>query len=138
VDIPLLHIAEASGREAKRKGLQKLGLLGTSFVMEEDFWAEYLKQGFGLRVLVPEQENRIEINRIIFAELCLGKFEEESRRFLLKCINRFQGNGAEGVILGCTEIPLLVSQADSSLPLIDTTVLHAAAAVEKALESGRD
>lgn len=134
MDIPLLHIGNASGREAERKGLRKLGLLGTSFVMEEDFLAGHLKENFGLSILVPEQGHRNEINRIIFEELCLGKFEEDSRRLFMKCIERFKENRADGVVLGCTEIPMLVSQADSSLPVIDTTVLHAAAAVEKALE----
>ncbi len=133
VSLPLLHIADACGREAVRQGLGKLGLLGTRFVMEDDFLKGYLERHFGLRIMVPGPEDRAEINRIIFGELCLGRFEEGSRQYFRQCIDRLRESGADGAILGCTEIPMLITQEDASLPLIDTTALHAAAAVEEAL-----
>ena len=133
VALPLLHIGDACGREAVRLGLRNPALLGTRFVMEDDFLKGYLERRFGLRITVPGQEDRAEINRIIFEDLCLGRLEDDSRQFFRQCIDRLRENGADGAILGCTEIPMLISQEDVSLPVIDTTALHAAAAVEEAL-----
>jgi aspartate racemase len=134
VSIPLLHIGRATGHEARRLGFSRLGLLGTRFVMEDDFMTGYLERHFEQSVLVPEAEARLEVNRIIFEELCLGTFSQRSKQFLQACIDGLADRGAEGVVLGCTEIPLLITAGDSRLPILDTTSLHAAAALQEALE----
>jgi len=133
VTIPLLHIGEAIGLEAKRLGLTDLGLFGTRFVMEDDFLQGFLREKAGVRCLIPDAASRTAINRIIFEELCLGSFTERSRAFFQAEIDRLKERGAQGVILGCTEIPMLIKAEDSSLPVIDTTAVHAQAAVDQAL-----
>lgn len=133
VQIPLLHIGRATGQEIRRLGLNKAGLLGTRFVMQEDFLRGYLESEFGLKILVPGPDEQETINTIIFEELCLGQFTETSRMFFQGCIDHFKNQGAQCVILGCTEIPMLIKAKDSALPIIDTTALHARAAVEEAL-----
>ena len=133
VQIPLLHIGQATGAEIRRLGLNKAGLLGTRFVMQEDFLKGYLEKHFHLEILVPEFNEQETINRVIFEELCQGTFNDTSRRFFQGCIDRLKDRNAQCIILGCTEIPMLITAEDSALPIIDTTALHAGAAVDQAL-----
>jgi aspartate racemase len=131
--LPFIHIADATAAAIRAAGLRCVGLLGTRFTMEERFYRGRLVEQHGLEVLVPEAADRAVINRVIYEELCLGVIREESRAQYRAVIERLVEQGAEGVILGCTEITLLVSQADSAVPLFDTTRLHALAAVDFAL-----
>jgi aspartate racemase len=131
--LPLLHIADATGRSVREAGLRRVGLLGTRFTMEEDFYVGRLRSAFGLEVIVPPMVDRVIVHRVIFDELCQGELRDASRNEYLRIIAALAADGAEGVILGCTEIPLLVRPADSALPLFDTTRLHAGWAVEQAL-----
>ena len=133
VEIPLIHIADATGVKIKAAGLTKVGLLGTAFTMAEDFYTGRLAEQFGLEVLVPDAVEQAEVNRIIFEELVVGKILPESKAKYLEVIAGLVAHGAQGVILGCTEIPLLVKAEDASVPLFDTTFLHAEAAVERAV-----
>jgi len=133
LEIPLLHIADATANAIKEKNLETVALLGTLFTMEEDFYRMRLKQRHGLKVLIPDEPGRETIHRIIYDELVKGIIREESRKVYLDVIAGLQSRGAEGVILGCTEIPLLVKQDDVSIPIFDTTTIHAQAAVDWAL-----
>jgi aspartate racemase len=133
VEIPLLHIADPTARKIQARGLSKVGLLGTRFTMEEDFYKGRLVEKHGLDVLVPDDEHREIIHRIIYDELCLGQVRPSSRDRYLDIIDRLVDRGAEGIILGCTEIGLLIREGDTAVPLFDTTTIHAAAAVELAL-----
>lgn len=133
VHIPFLHIADATAEEIRRQGLRKIGLLGTAFTMEEAFYKERLEKHFNLEVIVPEVQERQLIHRVIYDELVLGDINQASRQKYLEIIQNLKDRGAEGVILGCTEIGLLVKQADIPLPLFDTTLLHAISAVDFAL-----
>jgi len=133
VRIPLLHIADATARRVCAEGLHTVGLLGTRFTMEEDFYKGRLSEGFGLRVLVPGEAERDDVHHVIYDELCLGIVSGDSRERYRRIIARLAEQGAQGVILGCTEIGLLVKPADSPLPLYDTTRIHAEAAVDWAL-----
>jgi aspartate racemase len=133
VDIPLLHIADATADSLQRAGIATVGLLGTRFTMEQEFYRERLAQNHGLEVLVPEQGDRDVIDRIIFSELCRGCFEEASRQECLRIVEGLARRGAQGIVLGCTEIPLLLQQSDTAVPLFDTASLHAWKAVEEAL-----
>ena len=133
VSIPLLHIADPTAAAAKGAGVRAVGLLGTRFTMEQDFYRGRLEDRHGLEVLVPEREDREVVHRVIYEELCRGVVSEESRGAYRAVIDRLAGRGAGGVILGCTEIAMLVSQADSPVPVFDTTRLHAASAVDLAL-----
>jgi aspartate racemase len=135
VRIPLLHIADATAQAIAGRGLKKIGLLGTRFTMEGDFYKGRLVQKHGLEVLVPGPADRETIHRVIYEELVDGRIEFASRRQFTTVIERLVGEGAEGVILGCTEIGLLVKQEDSPVPLFDTTRIHAEAAVDLALKS---
>ena len=137
VVIPLLHIADATAMEIKKKGIGQVALLGTKYTMEEEFYKGRLRMKYGFEVLIPPREDRIIINQIIYDELCLGKIEEESKKHFVRIINRLRERGGQGVILGCTEISLLIKDKDSSLDLFDTTTIHARAAVDFALE-GRE
>jgi aspartate racemase len=132
IAIPILHIADATAEAAKAQGLQTVGLLGTQFTMEQAFYQERLVQQ-GLTVLVPEAAERAIVHRVIYEELCLGQVIPESREQYLKIIEGLKGQGAQGIIAGCTEITMLVKQADLALPLLDTTAIHAAAAVNRAV-----
>ena len=132
VGIPLLHLADAAAEAVTAAGLDTVGLLGTAFTMEQDFYRERLAR-HGLRVLVPQAEDRAEVHRVIYDELCLGVVREESREVYRGVIRRLAGAGAEGIVLGCTEIELLVGQADSPVPVFPTTRLHVEAAVTAAL-----
>lgn len=133
IQIPLLHIADAAGVAIQAKGLTTVGLLGTRFTMEGDFYSTRLAKKFGLQVLIPEETDRETVHRVIYQELVQGEIREESRRSFLAVIKRLQEQGAQGIILGCTEIPLLVRQSDVAVPIFDTTQLHAEAAVDWAL-----
>lgn len=127
---PLLHIADATATAIRRAGLSRVGLLGTRYTMEQDFYLGRLRERHGLEVLVPDTAERETVHRIIYDELCQGQILAASRTRYLQIIDALAARGAEGVILGCTEIGLLVSQADTALPVFDTTRLHAEAAVE--------
>lgn len=133
VEIPFLHIADAAGAAVNMQGLHKVGLLGTNFTMEGDFYRGRLQQHFGLDVLIPSPQEREVVHRVIYDELCLGIIRPESRAAYCQIINTLVARGAEGIILGCTEIGLLVKPEDSAVPLFDTTRLHAFAAVDFAL-----
>ena len=131
--IPLLHIADATAEELLKHGIQRVGLLGTAFTMEQDFYKGRLEQKYGLEVLVPEPSDRNIVHDVIYRELCLGEIVPESREQYLRIIDALAARGAQAVILGCTEIGLLVKQVDSSVMLFDTTLIHAKAAVERAI-----
>ncbi len=131
--VPFIHIADATAQAIRARGLKKVGLLGTRFTMEEDFYVGRLVHRHGLEVLIPSAPERDTVHRIIYDELCLGDLRPASRDAYRQTIERLAGRGAEGIILGCTEIGLLVKPEDSPVPLFDTTELHALAAVEAAL-----
>jgi len=131
--IPLLHIADATGEAVATAGISKVGLLGTRYAMEGDFLKGYLRDRYALEVIVPAPRERQIVHRVIFEELCLGRIEAESRSAYGRIIAGLAAAGAEGVILGCTEIPLLIRPGDVSLPVFDTTALHALKAVDIAL-----
>lgn len=133
ISIPFLHIAEATAREIRKKDINKVGLLGTRFTMEKDFYKGYLLDNFGISVLIPPLEEIEEVHRIIYRELVHGKFNDASREIYKKIIGNLERRGAQGVILGCTEIPLLISDKDVNIPTFDTTTIHAEQAVEWAL-----
>ena len=128
-NLPLIHIADATADAIKQQGLTKIALLGTQFTMTEDFYKQRLIDA-GLQVLIPDTDARAEVHRIIYDELCQGQLLASSRQYYTQVINELAAQGAEGVILGCTEIGLLISQADSPIPVFDTTAIHAAAAVQ--------
>ncbi len=131
--IPLIHIADATATEIRRQGLKKLGLLGTRYTMEMEFYKGRLEKKHGLSVLIPNESQRRKVHDIIFQELGHGRIMSESRAVYQEIIADLRKRGAEGVILGCTEIPLLIKPADSPIPTFDTTALHCKAAVDAAL-----
>ncbi len=134
VSIPLLHIADATATEIVKAGIKKVALLGTAFTMEQDFYKGRLAEKFELEVIVPNASDRKIVHDIIYQELCLGIINDESRKAYLKIIDGLNKQGAEAVILGCTEITLLIAQDDCSIPIYDTTRLHAESAVDYALK----
>jgi aspartate racemase len=134
ISIPLLHIADPTAEAIQAQGLQKVGLLGTRFTMEQDFYRSRLVEKYGLDVLLPDRADREIVHRVIYDELVLGKIVPASQTEYLRILAGLAEAGAGGVILGCTEIGLLISQEDSSLPLFDTTRIHALAAVRYALQ----
>ena len=133
VTIPLLHIADPTAAEIKRTGHSTVGVLGTRFTMEQAFYRDRLSERHGLRVVVPGPEDRETVHRIIYQELCLGVVTAESRSVYGGIIAKLAAQGAQAIILGCTEISLLVTQQDSAVPLFDTTAIHARAAALEAL-----
>lgn len=135
VRVPLLHIADATAEKIKADGLRCVGLLGTRFTLEENFYTGRLITKHGLEVIIPDAEGRTKIHQIIYDELCLGKIRDGSRQIYKTIISQLIEQGAEAIILGCTEISLLVKPEDSSVPLFDTTLIHAQAAVEFAINS---
>lgn len=135
IRIPLLHIADATAERVKAADLQRIGLLGTRFTMEEDFYVGRLTQRYSLDVIVPEPIERDEVHRVIYDELCLGITKSESKARYVEIMKQLIARGAQGIVLGCTEIGLLVQQADSRVPLFDTTRIHAEAAVDYALRN---
>jgi aspartate racemase len=136
VSIPLLHIADATARVLVEDRIRTVGLLGTAFTMEQDFYRGRLADRHGLEVLVPDEADRASVHRVIYEELCLGTVDADSRAEYLRVIHALAERGAEAVILGCTEIGMLVAQADTDVRLLDTTAIHARKAVEYALTSG--
>ncbi len=133
VGIPLFHIADPTADEIKKAGLTTIGLLGTRFTMEQAFYKDRLRDQHGLQILTPEQEDRELVHRIIYEELCLGKVNETSRADYRRVIAGLIAQGAQAIILGCTEISLLIGTEDSPVPLFDTTAIHARSAAELAL-----
>lgn len=133
VAIPLLHIADPTAAEIKRAGHATVGLIGTRFTMEQVFYRDRLRERHGLRVIVPGDDDRETIHRIIYDELCLGITKDESRAAYRRIMATLATQGAQAIILGCTEISLLVGQCDADVPLFDTTAIHARAAAEEAL-----
>ena len=133
ISIPMLHIAEPTGLAISQKKLNKVALLGTRYTMEKDFYRTYIHKNFGVEVIVPDQEEILHINNIIFNELIKGKIEDISKEIMIEIISNMEKRGAQGAILGCTEIPLLISQDDVNIPVFDTTLLHVEMAVEMAL-----
>lgn len=133
ISIPVLHIADATAEQIKQQGLTKVGLLGTAFTMEQDFYKGRLLDKHNIEVVVPEQDDRELVHEVIYQELCLGKVVEESKQAYLRIIDKLVEQGAQAVILGCTEIGMLVHQNDTNAILLDTTKIHADKAVELAL-----
>ncbi|HEY9762914.1 MAG TPA: aspartate/glutamate racemase family protein [Trichocoleus sp.] len=133
ISIPFLHIADVTARAVQQQGLSTVGLLGTRFTMEHSFYRERLEQQ-GLQVVLPDQPSRNEVHRIIYEELCLGSVNLDSRKQFTAVMQSLVDQGAQGIILGCTEIMLLVKPEDSPVPLFDTTAIHAQAAVELAMQ----
>jgi aspartate racemase len=132
ITIPVLHIADATAKQIKQTGIKTVGLLGTKYTMEQDFYRSQI-EGHGIKVVVPKKEDRDKINKVIFEELCLGKMEASSKHYYKQVIKELVDNGADGIILGCTEIGLLIKPEDSDVPLFDTTHIHAIEAVNTAL-----
>ncbi|HDR4372955.1 aspartate racemase [Bacillus cereus] len=133
IDIPVLHIADATAKEIKRKDIQKVGLLGTKYTMEQDFYKSRIEEN-NIKVIVPSEKNRKEINKVIYTELCLGKIVSQSREYYKRVIEELVQKGAQGIILGCTEIGLLIKQENVSVPIFDTAHIHAIEAVKVALD----
>jgi aspartate racemase len=136
IQVPFLHIADATAEKIHARGIQKIGLLGTRFTMEQDFYRGRLENKHGLEAIVPNEEERALVHRVIYEELCLGIVNPESKKQYIEIMNRLVRSGAEGIILGCTEIELLVQARDSEVELFPTTRIHAEAAVEKAIAVG--
>ena len=128
-DVPFLHIADATGRAIVAQKQSKVALLGTRYTMEQDFYRGRLSDAFGIETLIPDESDRVRVNQVIFDELCLGTFSDVSRAYYVSLIAQLAEQGAQGVIFGCTEIGLLVSQDQSPIPVFDTAALHAADAV---------
>ena len=133
VGIPLLHIADATAAEIRKAGLTRVGLLATGFTMEQDFYRARLRDRHGIDVIVPEADERALVHRVIYDELCLGVIRDESRMAYRRIIAGLVDRGVQGIIFGCTEVGLLVSAADSPVPVFDTTAIHAESAVDFAL-----
>lgn len=134
IHIPVLHIADATAKEIKRKDIQKVGLLGTKYTMEQDFYKLRIEEN-RIKVMVPSKKDREKINEVIYTELCLGKITSQSREYYKRVIEELVQEGAQGIILGCTEIGLLIKQEDVSIPIFDTTHIHAVEAVNFALQN---
>jgi len=133
VSVPFMHIADAAGEGIVSRNLRKVGLLGTRYTMEEDFYKSRLSKRFGLSILIPSEGDRGLVNDVIFSELCQGVIRQSSGDRFKAIIAELASQGAEGIVLGCTEIPLLIKQEDSAIPLFDTTLMHALCAVDFAL-----
>ena len=134
INIPLLHIADATAEVLVKRGIKTVGLLGTAFTMEQDFYKGRLRDNYGLTVLVPDETDRKIIHHVIYKELCLGNTIPSSKDEYLRIIDSLANRGAEAVILGCTEIGMLIEQSDTNVALLDTTAIHAEKAVEWAIE----
>ncbi len=130
VSIPLLHIADATAQVLKRDGIKCVGLLGTGFTMEQSFYKNHISDNYDIEVVVPGAEGRAKVHDIIYQELCLGEIHDESRKIYLDEIEKLRLRGCEAIILGCTEIGMLVKQGDTDIKLYDTTEIHAGQAVE--------
>lgn len=137
VQIPLIHIADACGEVMKSRSIEKVLLLGAIYTMEDSFYSERLKDKYGIEVIIPSPEDRKTVSDIIYDELCLGKFKESSKEKYLEIINKSVEDGAQAALLACTEIPSLVQDGEAQIPLLETTSIHALAAVDFALEDLR-
>lgn len=133
LSIPLIHIVDATARKIRASGMKTIGLLGTRYTMEDDFYKDRLSRKHGIESLIPGKEERDLLHRVLYEELCLGAIRPESRLAIRGMMAGLKGLGAQGIVLGCTELPLIVGPGDSDLPLFDTTSIHALAAVEEAL-----
>jgi amino-acid racemase len=133
LDIPLVHIADTTAEAVRAAGHETVGLLATAYTMEQDFYVGRLRDRHGLDVLVPDEDERREVHRVIYEELCVGVVEDASRDAYREVMAALAGRGAQGILLGCTEIDLLVGPGDATIPLFDTTRLHAERAVDLAL-----
>lgn len=129
ISIPFLHIAKATGEAIQKKNLKKIGLLGTRFTMEKDFYTQILSDEFGLEVLIPSEAERTYLQNLIYGELVKGQFTQEGKERCLAIIENLKEEGAEGVILGCTELPILIPEKEISIASFDTTMIHSLAAV---------
>lgn len=134
ISIPILHIANATGKKLQEEGIKKVGLLGIAFTMEQDFYKNTIQANFDIEVIVPNKEDIKIVHKIIYEELCLGKINDSSKKEYLRIMDLLKAKGAQGVILGCTEIGMLVFQNDTNIKLFDTTSIHALEAVNKALK----
>jgi aspartate racemase len=134
ISLPLIHIADATAQSIKNLKLKKVGLLGTKFTMEQAFYKNRLIEKHNIDVVVPNDEDRDLVHKIIYNELCLGNIKDSSKQEYIRIINNLIKDGAEGVILGCTEIPLLIKQEDVAIPIFDTTTIHAEIAVMEAIK----
>jgi aspartate racemase len=135
IKIPVLHIADSTGEKVKESGIKTVALLGTAYTMEQDFYRDRLEKKYGLKVIIPNKTEREYINAVIFDELCIGNFKKDSKEQFISIINRLiKEDGVEGVILGCTEIPLLIKQKDVDVPVFDTMTIHAEAAAKYAMD----
>ena len=132
ITVPILHIADTTAQKLLEQGVKKVGLLGTAFTMEQDFYKGRLTDKFGIDVVVPDENERKQVHDIIYQKLCRGEIKEESRVIYSQVIEKLSQQGAEAVILGCTEIALLIQQQHTDVPLFDTTAIHAEAAVSLA------
>ncbi|OED72593.1 aspartate/glutamate racemase [Vibrio splendidus ZS-139] len=132
ITIPILHIADTTAQKLLEQGVKKVGLLGTAFTMEQDFYKGRLTDKFGIDVVIPDEDDRKQVHNIIYQELCRGEVKEESRAVYCQIIEKLSQQGAEAIILGCTEIALLIQQQHTDVPLFDTTAIHAEAAVRLA------
>jgi aspartate racemase len=135
ISIPILHIADATAEQLQKDGVKKVGLLGTRFTMEQAFYKDRLTEKFGIDVLIPDKQGRDDVHKIIYNELCMGDIQQASREKYLAVVEYLYQQGAEAVILGCTEIALLIQQSHTKVPLYDTTEIHAAQAVKLALKN---
>ncbi|MEK3995353.1 aspartate/glutamate racemase family protein [Psychrobacillus sp. FSL K6-2365] len=133
INIPILHIADATANEIKKNNVNSVGLLGTKYTMIQDFYKSRIEAN-DIKVLIPDNEDIEHINEVIYEELCLGKINQTSKEYFKKAIKSLIDKGAEGIILGCTEIGLLIKQEDSAVPIFDTTVIHAIESVKKAID----
>ena len=134
VRIPLIHIIDVTAERILERGIKRVGLLGTRFTMEDGFYRKRMGERFNIEVLLPDEDERELVHRIIYEELCQGVIRQSSKESIRKIIERLKLKGAEGIILGCTELPLLIKQGDVDIPVFDTTKIHAIAAVEHALK----
>lgn len=134
VGLKVLHIAEATGKEIIQNGMKKVGLLGTKYIMEQDFYKKFLKEKFNIDVVIPDECERELVHDVILNELCKGVIDASSKRKYVKIINNLTLKGAEGIILGCTELPLLIKPEDVNIPIFDTATIHAISAFEFALD----
>jgi aspartate racemase len=135
ISIPLLHIADVTAERIVSSGLKKVGLLGSAYTMEQDFYKGRLKEKYGLEVVIPGETEREVVDNIIFNELCLGEIKDSSREQIKTIMRNLIDDGAQGIILGCTELPSLIKQKDCSVPIFDTTAIHAKAAAEYAFRN---
>ncbi len=134
INVPFIHIADATGETIQNAGLKKTGLLGTKFTMEQDFYKKHLSEKYGIDVIIPDPDDREIVHNTIYNELCVGKIMNSSKQKLLNIIDKLIQNGAQGIILGCTEIPLLIKQPDVSVPVFNTMQIHAEYAVMEAVK----